>query len=29
VVPAGTEECHLDMDAAVHRLLSDPGGSLR
>jgi len=29
MVPAGTEECHLDMDAAVHQLLSDPGESLR
>ncbi|WP_329264353.1 SsgA family sporulation/cell division regulator [Streptomyces sp. NBC_01478] len=29
MVPAGTEERHLDMDAAVHQLLSDPGGSLR
>jgi hypothetical protein len=24
VVPAGTEECHLDMDGAVHQLLSGP-----
>lgn len=31
VVPAGTEECHLDMDGAVHQLLSDsdPGEPLR
>ncbi|MDV9171209.1 SsgA family sporulation/cell division regulator [Streptomyces sp. W16] len=29
VVPAGTEECHLDVDTAVHQLLSDPGESLR
>ncbi|MCT9082902.1 SsgA family sporulation/cell division regulator [Streptomyces fulvoviolaceus] len=29
MVPAGTEECHLDVDAAVHQLLSDPGESRR
>jgi hypothetical protein len=29
VVPPGTEECHLDMDGAVHQLLSGPGESLR
>lgn len=29
IVPAGTEECHLDVDAAVHQLLNDPGESLR
>ncbi|WP_406320077.1 SsgA family sporulation/cell division regulator [Streptomyces sp. NBC_00519] len=29
MVPSGTEECHLDVDAAVHQLLSDPGESLR
>jgi hypothetical protein len=29
VVPAGSEECHLDMDGAVHQLLGGPGESLR
>ncbi|MFJ9902422.1 SsgA family sporulation/cell division regulator [Streptomyces sp. NPDC101152] len=29
VVPTGTEQCHLDMDGAVHQLLSGPGESLR
>ncbi|MGX9883386.1 SsgA family sporulation/cell division regulator [Streptomyces sp. NPDC002276] len=29
LVPAGTEEGHLDVDATVHQLLTDPGESLR
>ncbi|MFF0013198.1 SsgA family sporulation/cell division regulator [Streptomyces sp. NPDC005374] len=29
LVPPGTEECHLDMDGAVHQLLGGPGESLR
>ncbi|MEU1184138.1 SsgA family sporulation/cell division regulator [Streptomyces sp. NPDC005820] len=29
VVPSGSEECHLDMDGAVHQLLGGPGESLR
>ncbi|KKD04193.1 SsgA family sporulation/cell division regulator [Streptomyces sp. WM6386] len=29
VVPTGSEDRHLDMDGAVHQLLSGPGESLR
>ncbi|MEU0072062.1 SsgA family sporulation/cell division regulator [Streptomyces sp. NPDC006332] len=29
MVPAGSEDCHLDVDTAVHQLLSGPGESLR
>ncbi|MFI5801012.1 SsgA family sporulation/cell division regulator [Streptomyces sp. NPDC051677] len=29
MVPAGSEECHLDLDGADHQLLSGPGESRR
>lgn len=29
LVPSGGEECHLDMDGAVHQLLGGPGESRR